>query len=114
VETAPDGKDLVHPSSPGELRAWLAANGLRTRGLWVARFKRATGKEQVTYDELVEELLCFGWIDSTTKSLGEERTLHWVSPRRARSNWSPSNLTRFERLEREGRMTDAGRQAFTA
>ena len=111
VETAPDGKELFHPGDRAAMRRWLARNSTRDKGLWIATYKTATGRQRVTYDDMVEELLCVGWIDSTSKSL-DDRRLHWVSPRRRRSNWSPSNLARVERLERLGLMTDAGRAAL--
>jgi uncharacterized protein YdeI (YjbR/CyaY-like superfamily) len=63
----------------------------------------------MTYEESVEEALAYGWIDSKGSRLDDERTMLWFAPRQRRSGWSRSNKERVERLEREGRMTPAGR-----
>jgi uncharacterized protein YdeI (YjbR/CyaY-like superfamily) len=67
-----------------------------------------------TYDEAVAEALCFGWVDSRTRSFDEERTLLYFTPRKPRSSWSQSNRARVERLERDGLMHEAGRAAVEA
>ena len=61
------------------------------------------------YIDAVEEALCFGWIDSTTKRLPDGTTAQRLCPRRPRSVWSELNKERCRRLERLGLMTDAGR-----
>jgi uncharacterized protein YdeI (YjbR/CyaY-like superfamily) len=63
----------------------------------------------VTYDEAVEEALCFGWIDGIVRRIDDERHMQRFTPRVDLRRWSQSNLDRFARLEAEGRMTDAGR-----
>lgn len=110
METAPDGKELVHPRSRQELRDWLAKHHGRRAGLWLANFRPGTGRG-LPYEEIVEELLCVGWVDSRVKTLDEERALQWIAPRKPASGWSRSNKERVERLERAGLMTDAGRAA---
>lgn len=65
--------------------------------------------ETFWYIDAVEEALCFGWIDSTTKKISDKVTVQRLSPRRARSNWSELNKERCRRMERMGLMTDAGR-----
>ena len=77
-------------------------------------YKPRTGKPAIPYEEAVCEALCFGWIDSTYRSLDEERGALWWSPRRKGSLWASTNKERVERLEAEGRMTDAGRAAIEA
>ena len=110
VEPAPDGREIVHPTTRKQWRAWLAKHHARTEGVWVASYRTGTGKPRVEYDEIVEEALAFGWIDSRAKTLDEDRSLLWLAPRRRTSGWSKSNKARVARLERDGLMTDAGRR----
>ena len=114
MSEAPDGRPIVHPKSRKGWRLWLSRNYGRSPGVWLAAHRTETGKPRVEYDEAVEEALAFGWIDSKSVRLDEERTLLWMSPRKPSSGWSRSNKERVERLEREGLMTDAGRAAIEA
>ena len=109
-----DGRPVVHPKSRKGWRLWLSRNHARSTGVWLATHRRETGKPRVEYDEAVEEALAFGWIDSKSMRLDDERTLLWLSPRKPSSAWSKSNKVRIERLERQGLMTDAGRAAVVA
>jgi uncharacterized protein YdeI (YjbR/CyaY-like superfamily) len=74
--------------------------------------KRETGKPSQTWSESVDEALCFGWIDGVRKSLDAESYTIRFTPRKPTSTWSAINVAKFEQLENEGRMTDAGRAAF--
>jgi uncharacterized protein YdeI (YjbR/CyaY-like superfamily) len=109
---SPNGKEVLIPSSRAEWRAWLAANGERRDGLWVVHRKKASPLEGPLYDELVEEALCFGWIDSVARRVDDDRKIQWFSPRRVGGLWSSLNKERIERLQREGLMTDAGQAAI--
>ena len=109
-----DGRPIVHPKSRKGWRLWLSSNHARSPGVWLAAYRKETGKPRVEYDEAVEEALAFGWIDSKSVRLDDERTLLWLSPRKPSSGWSKSNKERVERLERAGLMTDAGRAAVEA
>ena len=104
----PAPADTVHPLSRAEWRAWLARHHTRTRGVWVITFKKATGKPRVAYDELVEEALCFGWIDSKPNRLDDERTMLWMAPRTPGSGWSRPNKARVAKMIRAGGMRPAG------
>ncbi len=105
--TPPD-REFVHPHTRTQWRAWLEANHARTQGVWVASYKKATGKPRIEYEAIVEEALCFGWIDSKPNSLDEERSLLWLAPRRAGTGWSRPNKQRVERMIAAGRMAAAG------
>lgn len=105
---------IFHAETRPAWRAWLAEHHDTARGVWLASWKRATGRPAVPYAEAVEEALCFGWIDSTTNTLDEERGLQLMTPRRPRSGWTRLNRERVARMEAEGLMTDAGRQAVAA
>ncbi len=98
----------THPTSRAEWRAWLEENHARDEGVWLISYKKATGKPYVTYDEAVEEAICFGWVDSKVNRLDEERAMRWFAPRRPGSNWSRSNKQRVKRMIAANQMTAAG------
>ena len=102
---------IYHPADLAAWRAWLAANGDTARGVWVASWRKASGRDPVAYEDLVEEAICFGWIDSTVNILDDERGLQLMTPRKPRSGWTRLNRQRVAALEAQGRMTDAGRRA---
>ena len=89
-------------------RAWLARHHQSTREVWLVFYKAHTGKPALSYEEAIEEALCFGWIDSLIKRLDGDRYLRKFTPRTDSARWSATNLRRVERLVREGRMTPAG------
>jgi uncharacterized protein YdeI (YjbR/CyaY-like superfamily) len=91
-----------------EFYAWLARNGSEEDELIVGIYKKGSGKQTVTLDELQETALCHGWIDGKAGSIDEERWAVRFTPRRPRSNWSDVNRRRVLRLIAEGRMTPAG------
>jgi uncharacterized protein YdeI (YjbR/CyaY-like superfamily) len=89
-------------------RAWLRANHARASQAWVVLPKRGHSGPALTYEEAVEEALCFGWIDGLLNRLDATRYLLRFSPRRAGSIWSASNKKRVAKLIRQRRMTSAG------
>jgi uncharacterized protein YdeI (YjbR/CyaY-like superfamily) len=103
--------DRVELADRGEWRAWLEANHDRSDGIWLVTWKKTAGRPRVDYDAAVEEALCFGWVDSKSRSVDDERTSLYFTPRKAKSAWSASNVARVERLEAAGAMRDAGRRA---
>ena len=109
-----NGISVIHPLTRAELREWLAASHESVRRVWLASWKTETGKPRIEYEELVEELLCFGWIDSRAGTLDDDRSILLLTPRNPKSGWSRPNKERVERLERAGLMTDAGRRAIAA
>jgi uncharacterized protein YdeI (YjbR/CyaY-like superfamily) len=102
---------IYHPADLAAWRAWLAVNHGTARGVWVASWRKASGREPVRYEELVEEAICFGWIDSTVNILDDERALQLMTPRKAKSGWTRLNRRRVAALDAQGRMTDAGHRA---
>ena len=100
--------EIFHAESMDDLRAWLAVRHDEAPGMWFASWKPATGRPHVPYADLVEELLCWGWIDSTVKSLDDERRLQLCTPRKAKSTWTRLNRSRIEKMEAAGRMQPAG------
>ena len=76
--------------------------------LWVKIFKKNTGIQSVTWNDVVIEILCWGWIDDVKKSIDDQAYLQRITPRKARSNWSKRNTEHAERLISEGRMMESG------
>lgn len=91
-----------------EWHEWLEKNHSDLNGIWLIYYKKSSGKPRVSYDDAVEEALCFGWIDGKIRRLDEERYMQWYTPRRKGSLWSQLNLKRVEKLISEGRMRSDG------
>lgn len=106
--------ERFQPADRAAWRAWLAAHHATATGVWAVTYRRAAGKPVVSYDDLVEEALCFGWIDSRPASLDEEQTMLRFTPRKRRSVWSRPNKERVERLIADGSMTAAGLRTIEA
>lgn len=104
----PDPTKIKTFPTPKDLGQWLAVNHATETELWVKIFKKKTGIPSVTWDDLVIESLCWGWIDGIKKSIDEQAYIQRITPRKARSNWSKRNAEHAERLISEGRMMKAG------
>ena len=110
----PEPKNVVFFESAAQLREWFEANHETTPELWVGFHLKRTGRPSLTWQELVDQELCFGWIDSVRHSLGDGRSAQRVTPRRKRSVWSAVNIRRFQELERMGLVHAGGLAAFAA
>ncbi|MEW5057217.1 MAG: YdeI/OmpD-associated family protein [Cycloclasticus sp.] len=104
----PDLARIMTFASPKDLDRWLKVNHAIESELWVKIFKKKTGIASVTWDDVVIEALCWGWIDGVKKSIDDQAYLQRVTPRRVRSNWSKRNRKHVERLLNEGRMMESG------
>lgn len=111
VATPHRDREQVQVESRAEWRGWLERSSAGSPGAWVVTWRKASGRPVVGYEELVEEALCFGWIDSTGRGLDDDRTMLYFSPRKPRSGWSRPNKQRIERLLAAGAMTEAGLRA---
>jgi uncharacterized protein YdeI (YjbR/CyaY-like superfamily) len=107
-----DDLEQVLVTSRGEWRGWLASNADTSPGIWLVTYKRASGLPSPTYDDIVEECLCFGWIDSTVRSRDDRTAMQLVTPRKPRSTWSAVNKARLEHLIPSGLMTERGMRAI--
>jgi uncharacterized protein YdeI (YjbR/CyaY-like superfamily) len=97
---------------PEDFRAWLRLHHASQRELWVGYHKKATGKPSMTWQESVDEALCYGWIDGRRKRVDDERYMIRFTPRRPGSVWSAVNVARVAELEKRRKMRAAGRKAF--
>jgi uncharacterized protein YdeI (YjbR/CyaY-like superfamily) len=109
-----DDAPRVHAESVQEWRDWLLQNHATEAGAWLVSWKKPTGRPSVRYELAVEEALCVGWIDSSGRTLDDERSMLWFTRRKSGSGWARTNKERIVRLEAEGRMTDAGRALIDA
>ncbi|WP_062297160.1 YdeI/OmpD-associated family protein [Demequina maris] len=114
IEPGEDGARRIHPEDADEWRAWLAAHHTDTTGVWVATWRKASGNVGLTYDELVRQALCFGWIDAVTRKLDDDRTLQYCAPRKRGSGWARTNKARLEELEEAGLVMPAGAAVIAA
>ena len=95
-------------TSRAEWRSWLAEHHAASRSIWLVTYKKASAKPRVTYDEIVEEALCFGWIDSRSGTVDGERSKLRLGPHKRGSGWSRLDKQRVERLLASGLITEPG------
>jgi uncharacterized protein YdeI (YjbR/CyaY-like superfamily) len=103
-----DDLPRLHPESREQWRAWLADHHDTERGAWLVSWKQATGRPTLQYEAVIEEALCFGWVDSTVRTLDSERSMMLMTPRKPSSTWARTNKERVERLLAAGLMQPAG------
>jgi len=104
----PDPLKIMTFETPKDLSEWLKVNHATESELWVKIFKKNTGIQSVTWNDVVIEILCWGWIDGVKKSIDDQAYLQRITPRKIRSNWSKRNTEHVERLISEKRMMEAG------
>lgn len=102
----------IHFRTPDELRSWLEKHHETESELTVVVFKKGSGVPSVDWAQIVDEVLCFGWIDGRGKRIDDDRYSIRITPRKRGSTWSHRNVARAEALIEEGRMRPAGLQAF--
>jgi uncharacterized protein YdeI (YjbR/CyaY-like superfamily) len=96
-----------------DLRNWLAENYAQKDSVWLVRFKKDFANKYIDYADVVDELLCYGWVDSLPKKLDEKRTMLRISPRNPRSNWSGINKQKVRKLTAQSRMQPPGLELVT-
>lgn len=104
----PDPSRILTFATPQDLSKWLEVNHSNENELWVKIYKKHTGIQSVTWNDVVIEVLCWGWIDGVKKSIDDEAYLQRITPRKTNSNWSKRNTEHVERLISEGRMMESG------
>jgi uncharacterized protein YdeI (YjbR/CyaY-like superfamily) len=104
--------ELVQPPTRAKLRAWLKKHHAESPGVWLVTYNKASGKPQLPYEDIVLELLCFGWVDSTTRKIDDERSAIYVAPRKKGSTWAATNKARVKHLTADGLMAPAGLAAI--
>ena len=108
----PKPENVIFFATPADLRAWFEANHESATELWVGYHRKSSGKQSVTWQDVVDQSLCFGWIDSVRYKVGDDSFAQRITPRRKRSVWSAINIRRFGELEQQGLVHAKGRAAF--
>ncbi|SNR88995.1 YdeI/OmpD-associated family protein [Blastococcus mobilis] len=112
--TLPTDLPVLAFADQAALETWLEAEHLTAPGLYVKLAKKGSGVPSINWEQMVEVLLCFGWIDGRANRLDDRFYLQRITPRRPRSVWSQKNVATVERLIAEGRMRPAGLAAVEA
>lgn len=99
----------IEMTSAEDFDRWLRTSSVGEKDVVVAIYKKASGKQTVSFDALLETALCHGWVDTQTKSIDDERYAIRFAPRRSGSNWSETNRRIARRLLADGRFTPAGK-----
>ncbi|MCU0338075.1 MAG: YdeI/OmpD-associated family protein [Sediminibacterium sp.] len=97
----------VEVASQEELRNWLQANHNQSQSVWLVTYKKNLPEKYLSTSEVLDELLCFGWIDGIRKKLDDYQTMQLISPRKV-EHWTATYKNRAAKLIKEGRMTTAG------
>ncbi|MBR8538343.1 YdeI/OmpD-associated family protein [Carboxylicivirga sediminis] len=100
--------DLYCPPNRQAWREWLAANHQQQAAVWLVLYKKQSPGHNLSWSEAVDEALCFGWIDSTKKTIDAERYQQYFTKRKAKSNWSKVNKAKVQTLIDQGLMEPAG------
>jgi uncharacterized protein YdeI (YjbR/CyaY-like superfamily) len=95
-----------------ELRNWFQRNYLKEQEAWIGFYNKKSEKLSITWTQLVDEALCFGWIDGIRKKIDADSYCNRITPRRKRSNWSNINIKRVEELIELGLVTEEGKQIY--
>ena len=104
--------ETFYPTSVAKWREWLEKNHEKEDSIWVLYYKVKSGQPSITWDEAVNEALCFGWIDSTKKTIDSESYIQYFSKRKPKSNWSRVNKDKVDLLIKEGKMRPSGLQSI--
>ena len=100
------------PNSRLEWRKWLEENHQSEQSIWLVYYKSSTKVPSISWSDAVDEALCFGWIDSTKKTIDAERYMQYFSRRKPKSNWSKINKEKVDKLIRNNLMTKAGLESI--
>lgn len=96
------------PASRTDWREWLEENHLSKQSVWLICYRKKSNIPTVNWSDSVDEALCFGWIDSTRKTIDDKSFMQLFTKRKPKSNWSKINKEKVERLIENGLMTQAG------
>lgn len=107
-------EEIITFTTATEFRAWLSKNHKQKEGIWLRFFKKDSGLKTFSYEEALDEALCYGWIDSQKKKYDDKSFIQKFSQRRARSIWSQRNIEHVERLIKAKKMTKEGLKEFEA
>lgn len=104
--------ESFYPNSQKDWRNWLKINHESQKSIWLVYYKTSTKIPSLSWSEAVDEALCFGWIDSTKKTIDQDSYRQYFSKRKAKSNWSKINKDKVAKLIENKQMTKAGLESI--
>lgn len=104
----PDPSTMPLVVAADDLERWLALNGETSSEYWIKYYKKSSPSCSIDLPSLIDVALCYGWVDVKGRRVDEELTATRFTPRRPKSNWSPTNRAAARRLIEEGRMQPQG------
>ena len=104
--------EKVEVQSAAQLRDWLNINHTQKESIWLVTYKKQVADKYVSISEVLDELLCFGWIDGIRRKLDEDKTMQLISPRQTQ-HWAQTYKVRFAKLDKKGLVADAGKASVT-
>ena len=107
-----DALGSLDVSKASDWRSWLSKHHASESGVWLVFHKKDSGLATISYDDALDEALAFGWIDSIIRKIDDRSYARKFTPRKPGSIWSTSNITRVEKLKKEGKMSEKGLEAF--
>lgn len=105
--------ETFYPTNRQEWRQWLLENHNKKQSIWLVHYNKKSNMPSVSWSDAVDEALCFGWIDSTRKSLDNDMFIQFFTKRKPRSVWSKINKEKIERLKQEGLLMSAGLESIS-
>ena len=100
----------VEITAAAQLRNWLQNNHTQKEGIWLVTYKKEVTGKYVSNNEVLDELLCYGWIDGIKRKIDEQKVMQLISPRRIQ-HWSKTYKDRFAKLEKQGLVAEPGKQS---
>lgn len=104
--------NTLYVTNRKDWRKWLREHYESEKEIWLIYYRKETGKPRIEYNAAVEEALCFGWIDSTQKTVDKERTAQRFSPRKSGSPYSPANKERLRKLLKQRKVIKEVRETL--
>ena len=103
----------IEVTSSTELREWLLQNHAQKESIWLVTFKKEVPEKYTSVQEVLDQLLCFGWIDGIRRKCDDKRTMQLISPRKV-EHWSQTYKVRFAKLEQQGLVHQSGKNVVLA
>jgi uncharacterized protein YdeI (YjbR/CyaY-like superfamily) len=104
--------EILYVKKRTQWRRWLETNHAKASHIWLVYCNQASGKPTISYEDSMEEALCFGWIDGIIKKIDADKYTRRFTPRKPGSAWSEINVERYDRVKKAGLLKEAGIKAF--
>ena len=102
--------EKVEIETASQLRDWMFANHTQKESIWLVTYKKHITQKYVQHDDILDELICFGWIDGIMRKIDENKVMQLISPRKVQ-HWAKTYKDRYARLEKKGLIENAGKES---